>query len=106
MGGQDQVVIARVNLQIENRRGRQAVLHLFPVLSAIEADIEAEFGTGEQQVRRGVLPNHVHGAGFGRNAAGDARPGIAVIGGLVDVDGEVRCTVVIDGDVDCAFLFV
>ena len=38
MGGQDQVVLTRMNLQIEDRHRRQTVLHLAPDAATIERD--------------------------------------------------------------------
>ena len=37
MRGQDQVVLARMNLNVEHRHGGQAVLHALPVGAAVEA---------------------------------------------------------------------
>ena len=80
MRRQNQIVIARMNLNVEDRHGGQAVLHAMPVGAAIEGDEHAEFGAREQQVGiHGIFANHVHRARSGRDAVGDLGERVAVI---------------------------
>ncbi len=107
MRGQDEVVIARMNLEIEHGHGGQSVLQSFPVLAAVEGDEQAEFRSGEQQVGiGGIFANHVHRPGCRRDAIGDFGPRVAVVFGGVNVDGEISAAVVVEGHVDRTFLFV
>jgi hypothetical protein len=50
-GGDHQIVHRPLNAQITNGDGRQAGLEPIPLLAAIDREIEAEFGPGEQQIR-------------------------------------------------------
>ncbi len=62
VGRQDQIVIARMNLNIENRNGWQAVLHPLPGSAPVESHEESELGTREQQIRIDrILADHMHG---------------------------------------------
>ncbi len=49
VGGDDEVGLPRVDLEVVDRLGRQVRLQLQPGLAAVEGDIDAEIGPGEQR---------------------------------------------------------
>ena len=84
VGRHDQVVLARMDDQVRDLDRRHARLERQPALPAVERDVDAPLRPDEEQV--GVLPvldDHVDGLA-GRQVAGDRRPGLAVVGRLVD----------------------
>ena len=82
--GQNQIMIARMDLDVVHRNRGQPVLHALPVGSAVEGNEKAKLRSGEQQISIfRILADHMDGAGFLRDAVTDARPGVAVVGGHV-----------------------
>ena len=56
-----QFVVARMNLQIVNRHGRQAGHELLPRNAAVQRHERADVGSQEEQIRiLEVFANHVH----------------------------------------------
>src|ERR1017187_9095092 len=89
-----------MNLNVEHRHGRQAVLHAMPVGALVERCKDPEFRAGEQQVGiHRIFADDVHGAGFRWNPAGDLGKRVAEIPGQVNVDGEIAGAVVVKSDI-------
>ena len=50
MRRQNQIVVARMNLNVENGHSRQVILELPPALPAIEGNEQPVFGSREQKI--------------------------------------------------------
>src|SRR5258707_6121712 len=102
MRSQDQVMLARVNLDIEHWNRRHAVLRpdFAPVSAAIEGNKQTKLGTREQQIRiHWILAHRVDRTGFRRDAVGYARPGRPEILGDVEIDRIIAATMIVESHV-------
>src|SRR5260370_25714608 len=87
MGGGDEVAI--VDGEIMNRRGRQIELQALPARAVIERNKRTGFGASKQQAFTfGIFTYRANVRTIG-NAAVNACPRLARVGGLVDVRCEV-----------------
>src|ERR1700761_1152655 len=50
MCSDDQIVLARMNLQVKHRNSREIVLELLPILATIKGDKQTKLRSGKQQV--------------------------------------------------------
>ena len=97
VGGDDEIVV--LDDEIVDRGGGQIQFERAPVCAVVEGNIDAGFGSGvEQAALLGIFANGANEGAIG-NAVGELGPGLAVVGGFVDVGFEVVALVAIDGDV-------
>ncbi len=95
MGGDHQVELPRLDREPHHRRGRHAVRPLHPPPAAVVGDPEAELGAEEEEIP--VPRVLLHDVGVAAQVRGrQALPGLAVVGGAVDVGLEVRPPVVVE----------
>ena len=100
MSGQNQIVVARMNLDVEHRHARQVVLELLPVVAAVEGHEESVFSAREQQITiPGMLAHDMQRAAILRQAVRDIGPMLAVVGGLEEVDVEVVGAMSVEGHI-------
>lgn len=101
IGGHRHVVKVLLHGDPVDRRVRQVGLHRLPVLAAVEREVEAVLGAGEEQsaahrVLADAMSVAEHAMG---NAIGDSSPGLAVVGGLEEEKIAIVHLMAIHGDV-------
>src|SRR6185312_7027812 len=96
VGGDDQVAVAGMDEHIVHRDGGQVGHELLPTAGAVGGDEQAALGADEEQVGVArVLAHRLYLAHL-RQVGGDIRPGLAVVGGLVEVGTVVVVAVVVE----------
>ena len=99
MRGHDEVVVARLDLQVEDGHGGQLPARARPAPAAVPAREEAELRPHEQHARAlGVLAHDVDGLAPGK-VAGDGLPGPAEVVGAEEVRSVVVAAMPVERDV-------
>ena len=94
----NEVVLARVNLQIVDRLCRHIALHSVPLVTAVDRHVHRQLCSHKQQVGiLAILPDHVDR--LVRQVGRDRRPGLTIIRRLVNEWPEIIAPVTGVGDV-------
>ncbi len=96
----DQIVV--LDDQVVDRRHRQVQLQRLPLAAVVERDVDALLGSGEEQSRALGIDADGMNIVIRGNAVHQLGPGLAEVGGLEDVGGEVVHLVPFDGHVSGA----
>ena len=99
VGGRDEVAIPGVDDQIVDRDGGHPAHQTMPGGASIHRRMNRELGPDIEQARvPGVFRDDIDRLVVGQRAA-QAGPGAAVVGGPVEVGGEVVAAMAIEGDI-------
>ena len=94
--GRDEVVLARLDLQIPDRDGRQPPLQPNPVRAAVDGREESELGAQEEQPFLPRVLDHRPGELVLGKVAGDVIPGDAAVVAAHHVGREIALLVVVE----------
>ena len=84
----DQVVLAGVDLEVMHRLGGHVAFHPVPRFAAVDRNMDREFGADKEQVR--ILISFADNVNrLVGQVGGDRRPGLAVVGRLVEEGAEI-----------------
>ena len=98
-GSRDQVVLARLDLQVPDRDGRHAGFEPGPVVATVESDEESELGAHKEQAFLPRVLDHRPGKLIVRQIAGDVLPAHPAVVAPHHVGREIALLVVVEDGV-------